>query len=174
MNGEIIFFCPQCFEKLIKIEENEYKQNVDIDFVDATGKTPFLSACAGGKKEIIQFLLKYATEHSKPLNTAKLDNDKFSGLHYVVHSGSIGTLEYLLKFHEEYPQFSKIDLNGIDNSLKTPLHRAAEQHFGKGVAILVEQPGIELNLQDYNGFAFIFLRITKFFNLCKFILFPST
>ncbi|KAJ6257759.1 Vegetative incompatibility protein [Drechslerella dactyloides] len=114
--------------------------NVDVNLPDRKGQSPIHYAAIRGKGSIISILIE-----TSGVNIALRDNNGQTALSYAVIHGHEGVVRALL----DTQQF---DVNSQDLSHGlTPLMNALRNEYQSIVELLLDQPGLDIDIADRHG-----------------------
>ena len=127
-------------EKLLNLQGNVNKRN-------RNGSTALLQACTGGSLKCVQLLIKNGA------NVHLCDSQGISPMHWACNAGHLDIVQELL--------VAGSSPNQPDATNTTPLHDAASQGNEKMIDLLLEQPGVEIEVKNSKGFTPLLVAVSR-------------
>ena len=117
------------------------RSNLDKNHVDNAGSSAMTHACSVGEREIIEELFYYKFPFD-------IKNEQgIHCLHYLARSKRLDGLKYYLKSAEN------INPNVLDKNGWTPAHYLADQGGHPGMAKILIENGLDVNIESTTSFA---------------------
>ena len=112
---------------------------VEVDAKDEFGQTPLMTAAQLGSGDVVGLLLSH---HAAP---QVRDNSGKTALYFAAEVGSVSVAQRLLEKDVSI-------INYLDGKQRSALHIAIQrEHFDCARILLLQQPHIDIDLQDQNG-----------------------